>query len=122
MRIDETLFPIEVAWQGQLVQPERMRAGQEELPKVSLGKPVWWNDRKVLGENWVPPTGGNRYGLARFNFSLRPDAKQTVKSANFIVYLHAKGAGPRPIFFDLFPKIVTEDKTGELTFGIGPDI
>jgi hypothetical protein len=122
MHIDDSQFPIETAWEGALAPPAGVYATRGEgLPRVSLGKPVWWSDQKVLGQKWMPPAGGKSYGLARFAFSLRPEGRQTVRSAEFIVYLHAKGRGPRPVAFDLFPKAVTEEQTGEFTVGVGPD-
>jgi hypothetical protein len=122
MHIDETQFPVEVAWEGVLAPPAGVFATRgEELPRVSLGQPTWWSDQKVLGEKWTPPAGGQRYGLARFAFSLRPQGRQAVRRAEFMVYLHAKGAGPRPTAFDLFPQAVTEEQTGAVTVGIGPD-
>ncbi len=121
MHIDETHFPIDFDWTGALEPPSQMYATRGSgLPRVSLGKPVWWSDQKMLGENWSPPAGGARYGLARFAFSLRPEERQVIRSAEFIVYLHAKGAGPRPIVFDLLPKTTTEEQTGSRTFGLDP--
>ena len=91
------------------------------LPRVSLGRPAWWSDQKLLGEAWTPPAGGQRYGLARFAFSVRLEGRQAARRAEFIVYLHARGAGARPVFFDLLPKAVNEEQAGEFSVGIGPD-
>lgn len=123
MHIDETSFPIEFEWEGELAPPAGVyiTRGGGDLPCVSVGRPVWWSDQKVLGEKWTPPAGGRRYGLARFAFSLRPEGRQSIRSAEFVVHLHAKGAGPRPIVFDLLPKLTTEEQTGEFSLGIGPD-
>ena len=59
MHIDETQFPIEPAWEGVLAPPADVFATRgEELPRVSLGRPTWWSDQKMLGEKWAPPAGG----------------------------------------------------------------
>ncbi|HKZ84209.1 MAG TPA: hypothetical protein VJ793_11205 [Anaerolineae bacterium] len=91
------------------------------LSRASLGNPNWWSDHRILGERWLPPAGGKRYGLARFPFSLRPNVKESVRQAELAVYCHAKGAGAHPVVFDLFPKALTEDQIGEFSIGIGPD-
>ena len=121
MLIDEARFQVEFEWEGELAPPSGVYVTRGDgLPRVSLGRPAWWSDQKVLGEQWTSPAGGHRHGLARFAFSLRPGERQSVRSAEFIVYLHARGAGPRPIFFDLLPKVVTEEQTGSRAFGIDP--
>ncbi len=124
MHIDDSHFPIEYVWDGALEPPPDAQTfttrGGDGLPRVSIGRPVWWSDQKVLGEQWVPPAGGRRYGLARFAFSLRPEGRQAVKRAEFIVYLFATGSGKRPIAFDLFPKTTTEEQTGSRTVGLDP--
>jgi len=123
MHIDDTQLPFETAWEGELAPPEGVFAkGGGDLPTVSLGRPAWWSDGKVLGKEWVPPAGGKRYGLARFVFSLRPGARQEVKGVEFVVHLHAKGGGARPVVFDLFPKAVTEEQTGMRTVGVDPKL
>jgi|CXWL01.1.fsa_nt_gi hypothetical protein len=120
MHIDDTQLPFDSAWEGELAPPEGVFAKGDGLPTVSLGRPAWWSDGKVLGKEWVPPAGGRRYGLARFAFSLRPGARQEVKRVEFVVHLHAKGGGARPVVFDLFPKAVTEEQTGTRTLGLDP--
>ncbi len=121
MHIDDTQLPFESAWEGELAPPGGVFARGDGLPTVSLGRPAWWSDGEMLGKEWVPPAGGRRYGLARFAFSLRPGARQEVKRVEFVVHLHAKGGGQRPLVFDLFPKAVTEEQTGEFKVGVGPD-
>lgn len=125
MLIDDSHFPIEYVWDGALEAPPGAETytvrGGSGLPRVSIGRPAWWSDEKVLGEKWTPPAGGRRYGLARFAFSLRPEGRQAVRRAELIVHLHARGSGPRPIAFDLFPKTTTEEQTGEFKVSVGPD-
>jgi len=119
MHINEIQFPIETVWEDHLSEPVVMRASA--LPIVSIGKPVWWNDQKVMGDKWIHPSGKARYGLARFSFSLRPDERQEVRASELLVHLHADGTGPNPIVFDIFPRILTEEQTGELSIGVGPE-
>ncbi len=123
MRIDETTFPIQDDWTGELVRPQGQFATRgSDLPHVSLGKPDWWSDEAIMGAKWRPPDGGQRYGLARFKFSLRPKSRQTIRQAQFTVRLLPKGGGRNPLAFDLFPRQVTEERSRSLKVGIGPDL
>ncbi len=122
MLIDETLYPIEMAWEGELVPPSGVFAAHgKTMPKVSIGKPDWWAGQKIMGDSWKAPEGGYGYGLARFAFSLRPEGRQEVRRAELVVDLQPDDGGPRPIAFDLTPKAETEEQTGTFTLGIGPD-
>lgn len=123
MLIDETTFPIEFDWEGELVPPKDVFAlGGSELPRVSLGKPDWWNEHQILGDNWTQPAGDKRYGLTRFAFSLRPRENQKVRRAELTVYLEAQNGSSSPTVFDLFPKNVTEEQTGEVKAEINPQL
>jgi hypothetical protein len=123
MHIDETNFPIQDDWSGELVPPQGVfRAKGSALPRVSLGKPDWWSDEAILGEKWQPPDGGQRYGLARFKFSLRPESPQTIEQAEFTVRLLPQGGGRNPLAFDLFPREVTAERSRSLKVGVGPNL
>lgn len=123
MQINETTFPIEFDWEGELVPPDKVFAPRgSELPSVSLGKPTWWSDHQVFGDDWTQPAGNKRYGLARFAFSLRPQDKQEVRRAEFTVYLQGQNGSSNPTVFDLFPKNVTEEQTGEVKAEINPQL
>lgn len=123
MHIDVAHYPIEYAWEGQLVQSTGMFLGRREgLPAAGLGLPRWWSDQNVLGTEWqsLSATTGSaqkRYGVARFAFSLRPKDRQEVRRAEFTVYLHAKDDNPRPVFYDLFP--TANVPLGPLKIGVG---
>lgn len=126
MRIDDTSLSFDSAWEGELKPatgafgPTR---GETSALVISIGKPSWWGQQNIMGDQLVTPAGGKRYGLARFAFSLRPkerQERQEVKRVEFIAYLHAKGAGERPIAFDLLPKTTTIEGTGKVTVGIDP--
>ena len=123
MRIDDTSLSFDSAWDGELEAPAGVygatRGGGESLA-ISIGKPSWWSQQNIMGEQLVTPASGRRYGLARFAFSLRPKERQEVKRVEFIAYLHPKGAGERPIAFDLLPKTTTVEGTGKVTVGIDP--
>jgi hypothetical protein len=122
MQIDETTFPIEPAWEGALAPPKGVFAPPgEKLPTVSIGRPVWWDGEDILGEKWTPPAGGNRYGLVRFAFSLRPEGRKVVRRAELMVSLEAENGGGAPVVFDLLPKVTTEDKTGSFKATVGLD-
>ena len=123
MRIDDTSLSFDSAWEGELEPAAGVfgpTRGGSESPALSIGKPSWWDQQNIMGDQMVTPAGGKRYGLARFAFSLRPKERQEVKWVEFIAYLHAKGAGQRPIAFDLLPKTTTVEGTGKVTVGIDP--
>jgi hypothetical protein len=123
MLIDETTFPIEFDWEGELVPPTGVFAPRgSELPSVSLGKPDWWNEHQIFRDNWTQPSGDKRYGLARFAFSLRPRDSQEVRRAEFTVYLEAQNGGSNPTIFDLFPQNVTQEQTSDIKAEINPQL
>ena len=121
MLIDDTHFPFEPAWAGALESPAVSFAkGPGELPKVSIGQPVWWSDPRKLGADWVQPAGGKRYGMARFAYSLTPVERQTVDSVEFTLSFNSLGSPQRPIAFDLMPGLTTEEQTGKRKFTLDP--
>jgi hypothetical protein len=123
MHIDEVQFPVEPAWEADLVRPTGVFAPHGEgMPHVGLGKPMWWPDQALMGKDWTP-SAGKRFGLARFALALRAAERQEVRYVEFVVYLHGTGPGTglRPIATDLFPGVLTEDKLGLRTAGLGPE-
>lgn len=121
MLIDETRYPVETAWEGELVSPSGvMTARGKAMPRVSIGKPDWWSGDK-LGEAWKAPDGNYSYGLARFAFSLRPEGMQEVRRAELVLDFQPENGSGRPVAFDLVPRVETEEQTGTFTLGIGPD-
>ncbi len=123
MLIDETTFPIEFDWEGELISPKGVFGPRgSELPRVSLGQPKWWNEHQIFGNNWTQPTGDKRYGLTRFAFSLRPRENQKVRRAELTVYLEAQNGGSNPTVFDLFPHNVTQEQTSDIKAGINPQL
>jgi hypothetical protein len=87
---------------------------------------MWWSEEKLLGDQWQPPEPGaarrrRRYGLVRFAFSLKPGDNQKVRRAEFTAFLQFKQEEGHPIFYDVFPQILTSEEIGELRAGIGPD-
>jgi hypothetical protein len=122
MRIGDARFPIEPAWEGTLAPPKGVFAPPgEKLPTVSIGRPVWWDSEEILGEKWTQPARGNRYGLARFAFSLRPEGRKVVRRAELMVSLETENGGGAPVIFDLLPKVTTEEKTGTFKATVGLD-
>jgi hypothetical protein len=123
MQIDETQFPVKPAWEGRLVSPAgKFAAGEEKLPRVSIGQPEWWSNIAPLAENWTAPAGGRQYGLARFAFSLRPERGQEVRKAELMVVLDSANGGEKPITFDLLPKAVNEEQTGTFAISLSPGV
>lgn len=123
MIIDDIQFPIETAWAGALEPPAgQYTKGPGALPQVTIGKPVWWSDPRKLGADWVQPAGGQRYGLARFAYTLTPIERQTVDSVEFTVSLASLGSAQRPIAFDLIPGLTTEEQTGSRKFTLDPKL
>jgi hypothetical protein len=122
MLIDETIYPVETAWEGNLVPPSGVFAARgKAMPRVSIGKPEWWDGQKIFGDAWKAPEGSCSYGLARFAFSLRPEGRQEVRKAELMVDFQPEDGGARPVAFDLTPRAETEERTGMFTLGISPD-
>ena len=123
MIIDDIQFPIEPAWTGALETPAvSFSKGAGTLPQVSIGKPVWWSDPRKLGAEWIPPAGGQRYGMARFAYTLTPADRQTIDSIEFIVSLSSLGSDQRPVAYDLIPGLTTEEQTGTRKFMLDPKL
>jgi hypothetical protein len=121
MQIDETFYPVETAWEGELVPPSVTFAGRGKgMPRVSIGKPDWWSGES-LGETFKAPEGDYKYGLARFAFSLWPEGMQEVRRAELVLDFQPGDDSKRSIAFDLVPRAETEERTGTVTLGIGPD-
>ncbi|GEM_PF-709181 len=122
MIINDTELPFETLWEGALEPGAGMfttRSGND-APTISIGKPHWWNQQNIMGDRLITPASGARYGLARFVFALRPQKNREVQRVEFNIDLHAKGAGARPIAFDLFPKTTLVEETGKASVGIDP--
>jgi hypothetical protein len=122
MIIHDSELPFEPLWEGALEPGAGMfkAARGDEAPTIRIGKPHWWNQQNIMGDKLITPASGARYGLARFVFALRPQKNQEVKRVEFNIHLHAKGAGARPIAFDLLPKTTTVEQTGKASVGIDP--
>ncbi len=124
MLFDETQDPdFEVAWEGTLEYEDTAEAksrGGTVLPKVQIGKPTWWTDQRILGEKWIPPAGGNRYGFARFPFSINPLERQQVQKVEVDIQLMARGTGPAPLAFDMLPGNENETTEAERILGFSP--
>ncbi len=122
MHIDDSSLPFEPLWEGALEPGAGMfkAARGDEAPTIKFGKPHWWNQQNIMGDKMITPANNARYGLARFVFALSPQKNQEVQRVEFNVHLHAKGAGARPIAFDLFPKTTTVEETGKASVGIDP--
>ena len=123
MHINEQTYPIEEGWSGELQGPNELYRikGNPQLPSVSLGKPNWWADATILGDKWHPPSGGQRYGVVRFAFSLRPESPQVIKSATFTAHLLITGSGSNPTAYDLYPRELNETRKGEAKIALGPN-
>lgn len=122
MIINDSSLPFEPLWEGALEPGAGMFKATrgDDAPTIRIGKPHWWNQQNIMGDQLITPANGARYGLARFVFALRPQKNQDVHRVEFNIHLHAKSAGARPIAFDLFPKTTTADKTGKVSVGIDP--
>ena len=123
MIIDDIQFPIEPAWTGTLEPPiGQFAKGPGVLPQVSIGKPVWWSDPRKLGVDWVQPAGGQRYGMARFAYTLTLTDRQTIDSVEFTISFSSLGSDQRPIAFDLIPGLTTEEQAGTRKFTLDPKL
>lgn len=116
-----------VAWEGTL-RPLSPTFMAEPLPKVTLGKPVWWPAAQAMqsetGQTWTPPADGLVYTLLRLACTLHPpqDSHTRYVDATLTVYLRARKGSATVVAHDLFPKRLTVDS--ERTFGVslGPGL
>ncbi|MEM7029823.1 MAG: hypothetical protein AAF629_09680 [Chloroflexota bacterium] len=123
MHIDDKAFPIQEDWSGELVPPQAVFSiPGGPLPRVSLGRPDWWSDEAIFADQWQVPDGGQRFGLARFSFSLRPEGQQSIEQADLIVRLLAHGGGRNPRAFDIFPRDVTAKRDHAVKIAVKPSL
>lgn len=106
-------------WEGALEQPAVTFRGAESV-LASIGEPFQWADGEMLGGNWKPPVGGNRFYLVQLAFTLSPRGNVKVTSAEFRVTLGKQG-DKKAVVFDAFPREQTVATDNSVTLGIGPD-
>ena len=106
-------------WEGTLEQPAVTFRGADGV-SASIGEPFQWADGEMLGGNWKPPIGGNRFYLLQLAFTLSPRGNVKVTAADFCLSLSPQG-GKRAIVFDAFPREQTVAQNDSVTLGIGPD-
>lgn len=73
-------------WEGTLEQRALAFRGNETVI-ASIGEPFQWADGEMLGSNWRPPVGGNRFYLVQLAFTLSPRGNVKVTSAEFCLTL-----------------------------------
>jgi len=108
-------------WEGQLEQPAVAYGsrGAAEI-SASIGEPFQWADGEMLGGNWKPPVGGNRFYLLQLAFTLSPRGNIKVTSADFCLTLGRQG-DKKALVFDAFPREQTIATDDSVTLSIGPD-
>jgi hypothetical protein len=106
-------------WEGTLEQPAVTFKGGETV-LASIGEPFQWADGEMLGGNWKPPIGGNRFYLVQLAFTLSPRGNVKVTSAEFCLTLGRQG-DKKAVVFDAFPREQTVATDNSVTLGIGPD-
>ena len=106
-------------WEGALEQPAVVFRGTETV-LASIGEPFQWADGEMLGGNWKPPVGGNRFYLVQLAFTLSPRGNVKVTSADFCLTLGRQGE-KKSVIFDAFPREQTIATDNSVTLGIGPD-
>lgn len=101
-----------VAWQGELVAPETMRAIHPPGRSiVTIGQPEIWPVAEALenqvGQKWVPPMGDSSYWLLRLACTLHePPGRQDITEAQQMLYLRHKNepaASSATYAYSLFP-------------------
>ncbi|MBK9603814.1 MAG: hypothetical protein IPO36_18550 [Anaerolineales bacterium] len=107
-------------WEGALEQPALAYARGADEISASIGEPFQWADGEMLGGNWKPPVGGNRFYLLQLAFTLSPRGNIKVTSADFCLTLGKQG-DKKAVVFDAFPREQTIATDDSVTLGIGPD-
>jgi hypothetical protein len=128
----------QVAWEGHLAPlwtPDQqswalgpMPKDAASLPRVTLGKPVWWLAETAMetetGKQWAPPASDRQYILLRLACTLHPPAKRRFRYAEAVLatYLRpVKGSG-QVVAHDLYPLRLTAENQGTFTVGLGPGL
>ena len=106
-------------WEGALEQPAMTFRGADGVA-ASIGEPFQWADGEMLGGNWRPPVGGNRFYLLQLAFTLSPRGNIKVTSVDFCLTLGKQG-DKKALVFDAFPREQTIATDNSVTLGIGPD-
>jgi hypothetical protein len=106
-------------WEGMLEQPAVTYRTADSI-SASIGEPFQWADGEMLGGNWKPPVGGNRFYLLQLAFTLSPRGNIKVTSADFCLTL-GKQADKRAVVFDVFPREQTVEVKNAITLGVGAD-
>ena len=106
-------------WEGALEQPAVTFRGADGV-LASIGEPFQWADGEMLGGNWKPPVGGNRFYLVQLAFTLSPRGNVKVTSADFCLTLGKQG-DKKAVVFDAFPREQTIEQKNAITLGVGAD-
>jgi hypothetical protein len=106
-------------WDGSLEAPTPAYRGVDTI-SASIGQPFQWADGEMLGGNWKPPIGSNRFYLLQLAFTLSPRGNMKVTSADFCLSLGTQG-GKQAVVFDAYPREQTVEQNDSVTLGIGPD-
>ncbi len=107
-------------WEGALEQPAlAYTRGADEI-SASIGEPFQWADGEMLGGNWKPPVGGNRFYLLQLAFTLSPRGNFKVTSVDFYLTLGKQG-DKKAVVFDAFPLEQTIEQKNAITLGVGAD-
>ena len=121
-----------VAWEGELVAPEVMRAAKSLLqrPTVTIGRPEMWPAAEALetevGQKWTPPLGGADHWLVRLACTLRePPGMESISEARQMLYLRPQNsrAGQDAAYaHSLFPERLGVEDRGEFSVSLGPEL
>jgi hypothetical protein len=101
---------------------------EEELPTVSIGRPVLWSLLELFDTEEVPRSIRAKLDLADFhlvqlNCSFRPSSKRIrIEWARFWAYFPPDAQGHQPAVFDLYPKLVTEESEREVNVSLSPSL
>lgn len=104
-------------WEGALEQPALAFRSTENI-LARIGEPFQWADGEMLGENWKPPVGGNRFYLVQLAFTLSPRGNIKLTSADFCLTLGRQG-DQKAVVFDAFPLEQTIEQKNAITLGMG---
>ena len=119
MHIEFPAEPGEILWEGLLEPPQVMRGAG--LPRVVVRKPAEWSDDQLVCKGWQPPLGGGRYRLVRFLFTIFPQGRGRVASADFCLALHPQG-GQQALVYDAFPRERLVDVPLPVKIGLSPSL
>jgi hypothetical protein len=128
MKITSPTEITDVAWEGTLEPLGQVFGATDVLPRVTLGKPIYWTADQAIegqtGKKWTPPAAGRVYTLVELTCTLHPLTARGARytGATLRTYLRPRQGTGRVSAYNLYPMRLTEESKTTFSVGLGPDL